>query len=344
MARHAIVVASREWCEAAASGMIKIYDFRSRRHRIHVLAPGSVCIVLAKKEPGRPQAFCGEFRVKEVREVDSQEYNRLASQGLIYNPQTLDPDEKRWIILFEEFRKYRREVPKSELTDVRTRTSEKPVAEWAILGLSYIDETVVREIRRRAGEFSLGKKLGVIEEKMTSISQILEVSEDQLPITHSCAEYMLLSIGRDLGFKVYTADPSRECGSRRLASLANMSREDLGRFVGPSILESLSRVDVVWYSDREHEFYAFEVIIDGSMRDALRRLSAISGLQVKSFIVSREGKWREYKQIIRLPAFTSIRHKCSFISLRELAEMYILTSLWKQSVEILRLPYTSYTR
>lgn len=342
MAKHAIVIADREWCEAAASGSIKIYDFKYRRRQgIRALAPGSICIVMTRPTSSKPSAFCGEFTVREVKEVDPQEYNRLASQGLIDNPQKLKPNERRWIILFDEFKKYKKEVLKKELTDVKTPTSKLPIAGWIIRGLHYIDEHVVREIRRRAGELPPETELGIIDELMVSISRLLDVPEDRFHITHTCAEYMLMSIGRDLDFKVYTADPSRECSGRKLKNIANMSKEDLGELAGQIILKPLSRIDVVWYSDEARRFYAFEVVIGGSMRDALLRLSAIRGLEAKLFIVSGEGMRREYERSIRNPAFNSIRRKCLFISLGELAKMYILTRLWKRSVELLQLPYTS---
>lgn len=341
MAKHAIVIATREWCEAAASGRIKVYDFKKRRKLgIRALAPGSICIVMTKSTSGEP-AFCGEFTVREVKEVGAREYNRLASRGLIHKPQKLKRNERRWIILFDEFKKYKREVLKEELTDVKTPTSNRPIAERRIIGLTYIDEHVVREIRRRAGELPPEKELGIIDELMVYISLLLEVPEDRFHITRTCAEYMLMSIGRDLGFKVYTADPSRECSGRKLKNIANMSKVDLGELAGQKILNPLSRIDVVWYSDEARRFYAFEVVIGDSMDEALRRLSAIGGLEAKLFIVSGEGMRREYERSIQNPAFNSIRRRCLFISLGELAKMYILTRLWKRSVEVLQLPYTS---
>lgn len=358
MVKHAIVLASREWCEAASSGRIKVYDFvKPRKHRIHALVPSSVCVVLTKAEPGKPPAMYGEFTVKEVKEVDAEEYSRLARQGLIYNPQRLEPGEKRWIILFDEFRKYHREVLKRELTDVKTAPNKKPVSKWTIIGLTYITDNVLGEIRRRAGGYvtirtpqllpSLDERLRGfesrikgLEEKVDSISELLGISKISFPISHVCAEFMLMNIGRDLGFRVYTSDPSKECGGKRLGDLINMSREYLSGKVGHEILEPLSRVDVIWYKE-SFGFYAFEVVIGGSMHEALLRLSRISELNPKLFIVSGENMRREYEEGIRNPAFTSIRRKCKFISLGELVRMYILTSLWRRSIENLQLPYIS---
>jgi len=88
MGKHAIVLADEDWCRATASGKVKVYDFKKGRKRgIYSLGPGSVCVVLVKGL----HYFCGEFTVKEVKKVDANEYNSLASKGLIHNPVSLSP-------------------------------------------------------------------------------------------------------------------------------------------------------------------------------------------------------------------------------------------------------------
>ena len=50
-------------------------------------------------------------------------------KGLIYNPETLKPGEKRWVIFFDEFREYSVKPRKDELTDIKTSKSKKPISE-----------------------------------------------------------------------------------------------------------------------------------------------------------------------------------------------------------------------
>jgi len=349
--KHAIVLASREWCEAASSGRVKVYDFiKPRKRRIHALSRGSVCVVVTKARAGHPQIVYGEFTVTDTREVDASEYNRLAMNGLIHNPQTLRPGEKRWVIFFDEFREYIVKPRKDELTDVKTSTSKKPISEWVLTGLSYIDDQALEAIRRKARGFirreeqqlqqPLTTRVDELEERVSRLEKLLGVSELGFPITHECAELMLLCIGRQLGFKTYTADPSRTCGNIRLGDLANMDRDYLGKYVGPKVLDPLSRIDVVWYREGVG-FYLFEVVIGGSMRDALLRLSDVGELNAKMFIVSSENRKNEYESSIGFWAFNTIRNKCAFISVGELAKMFALTNLWKQAVEPLQLPHIS---
>jgi len=349
--KHAILLADKEWCDATSQGRIKVYDFKEpKRRSIHALGPGSVCVVLTKARAGQRSIVYGEFTVTEVKEVDANEYNRLAGEGLIYNPQALKPGEKRWIIVFDEFREYRRKVLKKELTDVKTYTSRKPISEWAITGLSYIDEQALEGIRRKTGGFvqreirqptaSLDERIRRLEGRVGSLEELLGVSELVFPLSHECVEFMLLSIGRQLGFNVYTADPSRTCGNTRLGDLANLSKDALGNIVGPKILEPLSRTDIVWHRSGVG-IYVFEVVIGGSMRDALLRLSGVGELSDKLFIVSDASRRDEFENDLRNPAFSSIRHKCKFITVSSLVKMYVLTSLWSRSIEELRLPYMS---
>ena len=56
--KHAILLASKDWCEAAASGSIKVYDFiKPRRMSIRALRQGSVCVIITKAESGQPPVF-----------------------------------------------------------------------------------------------------------------------------------------------------------------------------------------------------------------------------------------------------------------------------------------------
>lgn len=348
MVKHAILLAGTDWCEAASSGRVKIYDFRERKLHIRALDPGSVCVVLTKAEANRPPTFYGEFTAVEVKEVDATEYNRLAEEGLIHDPQELAPGEKRWIIRFEEFREYARKILKSELTDVKTSTSKKPIAERAITGLTYIDDQALEGIRKKAGGFlrretqqvALSQRIERLEERISRLEELIGVSRLVFPLTHECVELMLLSMGKHLGFNVYTADPSRVCGNVRLSDLVDMRRDYLSKYAGPELLEPLSRIDVVWHR-KGIGFYFFEVVIAGSMVDALLRLSRLSELNEKLFIVSYEDRRREYENSIRNPTFGSIKNRCTFLSIASLTSMFILTNLWRQSIEPLQLPYVS---
>jgi hypothetical protein len=338
MSKHALLLASEEWCKAASSSRrIKVYDFMLRKRGIHALKPGSVCVVMTKAKPGRPQMIYGEFTVVEVKEVDSSEYDRLAREGYIYNPQTLKPGEKRWVIFFDEFKEYPKKVPKGELKDVKTSTSKKPISEWPILGTSYIDQQALDAIRMVA-EFAQPSFLSRINIIENSLKRVLESANLSFSVTHECVELMLLRIGKQLGFHTYTADPSRTCDNISLKELADMDRDYLKRYAGDQFLDSLSRVDVIWHRSGE-AFYVFEIVIGGNMKEALVRLLSVIELNAKMFVVATEDREREYRELIKMPGLNIIMGRCDFISIPQLIKMYVLTNLWRESVDKLKLPF-----
>ena len=128
------------------------------------------------------------------------------------------------------------------------------------------------------------------------------------------------------------------CGGTKLGDLADLSKDELGKYAGPAILEPLSKIDVVWYRSGIG-FYAFEVVVGGDMRGALLRLSEVSVLTPRLLIVSDRSKENEFEKTISITVFDSIRGRCKFIALDSLARMFILTRLWCQSVKDLQLPY-----
>jgi predicted transcriptional regulator len=334
--KHALVLADEDWCKAASSGKIKVYDFIKKRKRgIYALKPGSVCVVIEKAKIGKPIRIFGEFTVAEIKKVNSHEYDELAKKGYIHSPQSLKPKEKRWIILFNNFIEYPNKVSKEELINVKTSTSKKPISEWKILGLTYIDQQALKTIRNISGFPERAKQLppsGIkeIDRIIKSVKDTLESANLSFPITHECVEMMLLRMGKQLGFQTYTADSSRECNGASLKEFVDMGRDELRKYAGEQFLKDLINTDVIWYTQYQ-TFYLFEVIIGGDMKDALIRFLNIGGLKAKMFIVASEDRRSEYENLIRRPAFREV--KCVFIPIPELIKMYVLTILWRQSTD-----------
>jgi hypothetical protein len=304
LATHSILLASEDWCKQAASGKVKIYDFRiGRKKGIRSLSPGSVCVVLTKVS----NIFYGEFTVTKVKLVDAREYQELASKGLIHEPQQLKPSDKVWVLFFDEFVEYPIKVHKKTLTNVKTATSKKPISEWVITGQSYIDDQALEEIRKIAGK---GFE------------------------SHECIEMKLLELGKMLGFKIYTADSGKKCGDRQLGELTSLSPEELPRNV---IRE---KIDVVWYYKAGAHYKLFEVVLTTDIRTSLTKLSKVSGLNAEFFIVANIDKEREFNDEIRQnPAFSIIRNRTKFVSIDMVNKLYELTKQWMEYAKILNLPY-----
>jgi len=146
LVRHGIVLTSREWFDMASREGVRVFQFPGSPRGLLKLGKGSVCAVLLRDE----WLFVGEFAVGEVRRITSREYEDLKRTGLAYEPKGFRRKREYWALFFDKLVVYPRPVPKSELRDVRTSTSRKPIAEWVITGFSLIDEQTLRGIRERA--------------------------------------------------------------------------------------------------------------------------------------------------------------------------------------------------
>jgi hypothetical protein len=302
MVKHAIVLADEDWCRAAASGNVKVYDFKKDRKRgIYSLGPGSVCVVLVKEL----RYFCGEFTVKEVRKVDANEYSPLASKGIIHNPQSVGPGESVWVLLFDEFRVYRNRVYQDELRDVKTSTSKEPISNWRIQGVSYIDDVALGKIRQKAEGAALE--------------------------THECIELKLIELGEMLGFKTYTSDESKKCGDLELGSKTTLKRENL------PYADKLKTIDVVWY--KPPYFKLFEVVLTTDMRNSLVKFVEVADLNAEYFIIAPSTNKNKFERVLTSVAFDKIRDRTKFISIEELGKIHETTTQWRKTIDILNLPY-----
>jgi len=308
--KHAIVLASEEWCEVASKGEVRIYDFiKPRKKGIHALGPGSICVVLTRAEKGKPSRFYGEFTVVEVKEISADEYNSLANKGLIRNPITLKSGEKIWIILFDEFKEYEYKIPRKDLHDVKTATSKRPIRDWAITGLSYIDDNALRAIREKAG---------------------ISVRPEE---THECIELKLIELGSALGFKTYTADITKKCGEVELGRLINLTQRDL------PMADKLKTIDVIWYKHPNYKL--FEVVLTSDVRTSLLKFAEVAELNADYFIVARSQDIDRFNKAIGLSTFSKIKSRTKFINLEVLNNIYEITMKWRKSIDILNLPYLS---
>jgi len=212
------------------------------------------------------------------------------------------------------------------------------IAGARIGGLKQIREEEARKIISKLVPAKPPSPLDEINSIENSLKKVLESAELSFSITHECVELMLLRIGKQLGFHTYTADPSRTCNGVTLRELTDMSRDDLSKYAGDRFLNYLSRADVIWYKPGE-AFYVFEIVIGGDMGDALFRFLRIGELNVRMFIVTTEDRKREYEDLTKIPALSTIMGRCDFISIPQLIRMYVLTNLWRESVDKLKLPF-----
>ncbi|HLC51570.1 MAG TPA: hypothetical protein VJH90_04350, partial [archaeon] len=96
------------------------------------------------------------------------------------------------------------------------------------------------------GEFkSQPEERDVVKASQKQEDANIAIEEEE--IEHTAAEFLLLKIGKLLGYDTYTADPSQEYKGEKLGDIATVS--DVTQFIPPQSLGSARRIDVIWFRD-----------------------------------------------------------------------------------------------
>ena len=337
MPRYVLFLVSREWFEGFKEniGRVDVVQGVKARKVRPPLRPGDIMVLVVKgrREPRRSWGIVGELEVVELKKVGKEEYEELRKAGRVYEPPVPDfSGGSVYVKVVKALQIYPREVKLSELCDVKTRKSREPICRWILTGATVVDEQLVEGIRRKVeGGEDLKAKIRMLEERISRIEGVLGLKSFESPLTHECIELMLLELGRSLGFKTYTADPSKRCGDVELRTLADLPQENL------PFVEKLKDVDVIWYAHNTYRL--FEVVLTTDMGSALIKFAEATALNAEYFIVSRdEGSFR---RTIALNPFSQIRRKTHFISIDELLRTYYITKLWRSGIDIFKLPFLS---
>lgn len=345
MAKPVLVVVSRDWFECVKKNLDKVDVMQGPKARAApgrrglVIEPGSVVIIVAKKprESRRDWSVVGEFIADKVGYISREEYENLKKSGRVCEPPTPDFSlgNKLPVTWFKKLIVYPKEVKLSELCDVKTAHSKKPICEWIITGATVIDDKAVEGIREKVKPPSdLTKKVNELEVRLAKIESLLGLKDfNELPLTHDCVERILLELGRALGFKTYTADPSKKCGEVELKEFTNLTQNELPQIKG------LKEIDVIWYGF--NTYYLFEVVLTTDIEKSLLRFTKAATLNARYYIISSEENRKSFEKYIAEDIFSHIRNKTYFLNLNELLKNYYITKLWRTSIETFKPPYLS---
>lgn len=142
--------------------------------------------------------------------------------------------------------------------------------------------------------------------------------------SHATAQAVLLQLGQWEGYDVYTADPSKKFGEKKLSEFAT-----LGAL--PSELAAFKRVDVVWFPKGPEQLILFEVEHTRNMNDAFLRMLKLPWVNAKLFIIAPESARQRYQQKIEAEPIRSYQSKCRFRSYPELRLLYQKASRFRRA-------------
>ncbi len=137
--------------------------------------------------------------------------------------------------------------------------------------------------------------------------------------THTAAEAALLMLGKLLSYKTYTPDRGKTYRGQKLAEIATLTSRELRRLVPEENFESVKRIDVIWVN---REFFFFEVEHTKSITEALLRMSRVSKVTAKFYIVAPPEQRPRFDREIDKEPFKGLREKCRFVEYPKLEAFY----------------------
>jgi len=175
-------------------------------------------------------------------------------------------------------------------------------------------EAVLQAERKKAEKAAIRRHKEVVEEGM-------EASE------HTRIQYILIRIGRALGYEVHVARNDRHCScddkSFAMLTISGLPPRDWPH----EVLETVSLIDVIWLKPRTGEFVAaFEVEKSTSIYSGILRLEdlarSIPACACDLYIVAPDRREKEVLAQLRRPAFRDdlADISLSYISFGDLCE------------------------
>jgi hypothetical protein len=155
--------------------------------------------------------------------------------------------------------------------------------------------------------------------------------------SHEAVQAMLLELGNLLGYDTYTSDPSKDPGKefydevedegqvyvvpRTLGDIATL--EEIPWVQHESILESVRRIDVIWFKEEFPEV-CFEVEDTTNIKDGLLRQFQICkhAPNAKFFVLAPESRRGKFEKEVTTIPFKQIRNRYQFKPYQELVSFY----------------------
>lgn len=145
--------------------------------------------------------------------------------------------------------------------------------------------------------------------------------------THNKAEIILLKLGKILGYDTYSPDKSKKAFKENLNDFISLN--DIPQFTMPDLLETIKKIDVIWFED-EFPVYCFEVEHTTGVTKGLLRLYQASRLNTKMFVIAPNNVLDKFEKEINKFPFRKIRNQYIFKSYEELSDFYIDAKFYKE--------------
>jgi len=181
---------------------------------------------------------------------------------------------------------------------------------------------------------------GILPDALSQVS-VAKTERKTMPVTinaHAMAQAALLELGNILGYDTYTSDPRKDPGKqfyevvevegkktaypRTLGQIATL--EEVPDFAPKRILDSVKKIDVIWFDKDGFPTFCFEVEHTTNVREGLLRQFQISRHvpNARFFIVAPEEQRGKFEKEVATYPFKQLQNRYVFKAYEDLVEFY----------------------
>lgn len=140
-------------------------------------------------------------------------------------------------------------------------------------------------------------------------------------LTHSDIQAKIILIGKWLGYRTFTPDPSKESRYGKLGELVSEKKMPT-EYIAERLLDKVKQIDVIWFDDEGYPTHCFEVEHSTDITKGLLRMYQIRKLRIKMFIVSKETSKTKFDAEVHKDPFLHVKEEFIFRSYKDLQEFF----------------------
>ncbi len=158
----------------------------------------------------------------------------------------------------------------------------------------------------------------VPQQRITEPSAIVSI-ENKIS-THEGAEYYLIRLGNLLGYKTYTADPSKDFEGTKLGEIVLL--DTIPDSIGERDKKSVREIDIIWFSYDDAPKVCIEVENTTDVSRGLLRLYQLKQFYSSFVIVAPDDKRTKFQIEVNKAPYREVKERYKFLSYSELLELY----------------------
>ena len=146
--------------------------------------------------------------------------------------------------------------------------------------------------------------------------------EEEIHITHSYIQGLLLEIGNINGFNTFTPDKNSPFLSKKLGDVS--TQNNIPNFTFEHIIKSTRYIDVIWFNERSLPNSIFEIENSTNFRNSLVKFVELQDFNTSMTLVAPkdDSKIRKFNQEIKKSAFSSIKDRVKFFDYEYIVKLY----------------------